>query len=171
MNNLWHLFLLQAKEYALLKNFQYTYKVRLRPDLAMVKPLPPLDKLTFRDPNSKDCPSTVYFPNGQIFYISGEDSFNIGYAEDVDKVLDRYIDLIAKPFIQSNYGRSRSWSSESNLQAILKQRYNICLISYFDIWMAKMRVIGYNKDTFIKKPARIRFDWLQMPSAVNATER
>jgi hypothetical protein len=160
---------LQAKEYSLMSGVKYMYKVRLRPDLAMVKPLPSLDRLNFRDPTSKDCPANVYFPNGQIFYISGEDSFNIGYAEDVDRVLDRYIDLITLPFISSNYGRSPTWSSESNLQEILKQRYHICLVSYFDIWMAKMRRVDYSKTNLITKPSKIHSDWKLMPPAANFT--
>ena len=38
-----------AKEYELAKKIKYAYKVRLRPDTAIVKPIPPIDTINFHD--------------------------------------------------------------------------------------------------------------------------
>jgi len=87
-----------SKQYALATGTIYRYKIRLRPDLAVVKPFPPINSINFGN-LSRSCLGTIYYPNNVIFPQGAEDSFNIGETAAMDHLLDRYVDLTTKPFI------------------------------------------------------------------------
>jgi hypothetical protein len=89
------------------------------------------------------CIKTVYYANERIFTYGVEDSFNIGEAEDMDHLLDRYIDFTEKPFINRYYKTQKRWNSESFLLGVMESRYNICVRSNEDIRMQKLRKLGH----------------------------
>lgn len=76
---------LGSKQIELSKGFKYSYKLRLRPDVAAVKEFPILDAIKVHEVNS-NCPTTIWYPS-LIFYRLGgaEDSFNFGLAEVNEK--------------------------------------------------------------------------------------
>jgi hypothetical protein len=153
-----------AKQYALMNGFDYRYKIRLRPDIALVKPFPSIESMRFSNV-SKDCPDkTIYFPSAHIFGVSGEDSFNIGETEDMEHVLDRYLDLFTKKYefgVIPSIPRS-TWNSEAHLLGMLTKTYHTCLLSHPDIWMAKMRLSNYVR-TFSEIP-RMNGYWRSYPT-------
>jgi hypothetical protein len=127
-----------AKQYALMKQFTYKYKIRLRPDVALTKPMPLPYQLDYTCSDST-CSKIIYFPNPGILQIGAEDTFNIGEAEAMDHVLDRYVDVTTKSFIVSRWRNHRYWNSESFLIAMLKERYNVSLRGHNEIWMLVLR--------------------------------
>lgn len=129
---------LASKEYALMANIKYKFKLRVRPDLAMVKSFPSIESFSFIE-NSKKCDKIIYFPSPYIFGVAAEDSFNFGEAGDMDHLLDRYLDLLTSPY---RFGRIPSiprhlWNSEGHLLGMLEKN-RICLKEHGDIWIAKM---------------------------------
>lgn len=142
-----------AKEYALSNNIKYTYKVRLRPDTAIVKPLPlSLGEIKFSDDK---CKGIIYFPLTMFYIFGSQDSFNIGLADDMDIVLDRYVDLTTKPFKYRPWGNHGFWSSESYLYALLEERYSLCLNEMNDLWVVLIHKNGFEKNRH-KEPVIVK---------------
>ena len=69
------------------------------------------------------------------------DSFNIGLTEDMDHLLDRYVDFTTLPFpelvpvstgiskpVNTTSGAMRKWMAEDFLVGLMRTRYNICII-------------------------------------------
>jgi hypothetical protein len=138
----------------------YKYKIRLRPDLAVVKPFPLPDKISFAGVTSW-CNKTVYYPNPYVFIQGAEDSFNIGEAEDMDHLLDRYVDLTTKPFIYRGWRNHNFWNSESYLGAVMEERYHVCFRNYDDIWMVVIRTPTHQTN-YTKEPVPGDDEWVKI---------
>jgi hypothetical protein len=126
-----------AKQFALMREMTYKYKIRLRPDIGLVKPMLLPDQINFNGDVS--CKNAIYYPNAAIMAWGAEDTFNIGEAEDMDHLLDRYVDLTTKPFIYRPWRNRTPWTSESYLAGMLDERYHLCLRSMSDLWMVVLR--------------------------------
>ena len=86
-----------------MKGISYKYKVRLRPDTAIVKPLPLVSQMDFSGGNKPECLTHILYANKVIYKSGNEDWFNIGLAEHMDKLLDRYLDFISTPFVHNSH--------------------------------------------------------------------
>lgn len=150
---------LECKHYVLLTGIRYKYKIRLRPDLAVVKPVT-LQQFTFLN-RTIECPRSVLYPNPSIFQVGAEDSFNIGLSEDMDALLDRYTDLTTNQFYYKSWHGKWFWTSESYLFALLKERYNICLDADFDLWLVVIR--RNNHKLIFKEVLSDRNYWIRSP--------
>jgi hypothetical protein len=139
-----------AKQYALMQGLTYKYKIRLRPDVGLTKPIPLPNQINFQGDNS--CSKVIYHSNPSLLAVGAEDTFNIGEAEDMDHLLDRYVDLTTKPFIYRSWRNYHYWNSESYLLALLEERYHICLRHHDDIWMLVLRKPDHPKVTYDKDP-------------------
>jgi hypothetical protein len=154
---------LAAKQYALLSGHDYKYKVRLRPDEAIIKAIPPIQSFGYR--RNHRCPgSTIYYPDEDIYGYSAVDSFNIGEASAMDMVLDRYMLLLTRNANWTMIPRykDRWWTSELHLNHSLYNDYGICLKSHKQIVMAKIRKSNYSKP--FAHPQRTSMDWIALES-------
>jgi len=135
-------------------------KIRLRPDIAVLKPLPNPETYTFCT-GSCSTRGEVYFPYAAIFAVGAEDSMNIGRAADMDLVLDRYINLITGSYIfyQNPASHTTQWNSESHLAGILKES-NITLKAHGEIWMLKVRATVRQKHALSSSPGSL-VEWKQ----------
>jgi hypothetical protein len=115
-----------AKQFSIHREYQYGYKIRLRPDTAFLSVTPMLVRSMFAtNPNA---PTSVQFANCEVFgSCSGgvEDTFNVGLADDMDHYFDRYVDLTEKEFIYAPFSEYKWWNPESWMIGLLKVRYNI----------------------------------------------
>jgi hypothetical protein len=150
-----------AKQYALMKEFTYKYKIRLRPDVALVQPMPLPNQMNFTCYDST-CAKIIYYPNPKILTVGSEDTFNIGEAETMDHVLDRYVDLTTKRFIKNRWRTRPFWNSESFLIALLKEKYNVSLRSHNDIWMLVLRKPDHPANTRDRDSVPRDNKWLQL---------
>ena len=92
----------------------YVYKMRMRPDFAWQRDIPPLQALNMSDDRLL-CSSSELMPGGN------EDSFAVGLASPMDVYLDRY------PFIH-NFTSSRDlWTSESFAMDHVRQQAGIAI--------------------------------------------
>jgi hypothetical protein len=66
-----------CKQYAQLHQFEYKYKIRLRPDTAVVKAFPPYSSMDF-DPKPNCEAGSIYFAN-KVIYKSGNEGFTLYY--------------------------------------------------------------------------------------------
>lgn len=139
---------LAAKQYALANNVSYEYKLRLRPDIAIVKPFPELLSLPFGGKEGI-CKSTILYANKIIYKPGCEDFFNIGKTEDMDFLLDRYLDFISSPFIRSS--TTPKWDLEHHLLGLLQQRYNICMEWFPEIWIVVIRTAIHHHNSWLPK--------------------
>jgi hypothetical protein len=64
-------------------SLEYSYKVRLRFDVAIVKPIPNMELLSFNETSPLCSGSAIYYPTKIIFGQSAEDSFNIGRSPQI----------------------------------------------------------------------------------------
>jgi hypothetical protein len=145
---------LAAKQYALQSGVHYKYKIRLRPDTAFVKPFPPLDSIDFSK-RTGNLIGTIYYASRTIYSNGNEDWFNIGLAEHMDHLLDRYEDLISKPLL---FASRKAWYTlEDILVGTLGQRYNISLGWHPDIWMVVIRVAHHSMNTWL--PPENTVEW------------
>ena len=147
---------MQSKQYSLQSGVKYKLKVRLRPDVAAIKPLYNVEKLNFSN-RSKTCTSSILYPNPVLFVAGAEDSLNIGLAQDMDQLMDRYIDITTKPFYYRPWRGKWFWTSESYLMALLEERYKVCLEADWDIWFVVIRKASH-KLTF-KEPVSDHNYW------------
>ncbi len=149
---------LAAKEYALVANIEYAYKIRLRPDTAFVKPFPVLASLNFGSLPGRDCNSTIFYASKAIYKNGNEDWFNVGRSNDMDVLLDRYMAFISDPFIHNS---PRSWwDLENHLMGHVEMRHKICLTWYYDIWMVVIRKDHHHYNTW--EPSSLPYDWKEM---------
>jgi hypothetical protein len=150
---------LAVKEYAIASGVSYTYKVRLRPDLAFRKNMSNLMMMKYRDVNA-NCHRAIYSANDEIMGGGAEDSFNYGEAKTMDYLLDRYMEILTDP--EEHIQVSGLWMAEPRLKSSL-QRKGICLIQDQSVWMEKIRlnenVRSYNVVTMEKHQ-----DWIDMKS-------
>ena len=146
---------LGAKQYALAHAISYKYKLRVRPDVALTKPFLTYDQLSFWDGGNATkstlsfstgstttlCTKRAFCPNTKLMNNGAMDSFNIGLTEDMDHLLDRYVDFTTLPFpelVPVSSGTSkpvnttslamRKWMAEDFLVGLMRSRYNICII-------------------------------------------
>lgn len=157
------------QEYANEAGLQYRFKIRIRPDIALVAkvPSPETYKFDHSDPNCKG--KAIYYPYEPIFGVSAEDSFNFGEAKDMDHLLDRYMELVAEPFqfFQNIRSKTMQWNSEYHLKGLLQTKYNSCLIQHGDMWMLKVRRSDYARPW--DPPTHIKQDWMKMEPIDKAT--
>ena len=152
-----------AKQYALANSITYTYKLRVRPDVALIKPFSTYDQFNFGDgvnatkntlsfstgSTTTICTKRIFCPHAGLMVNGAMDSFNIGLAEDMDHLLDRYVDFTTLPFPEllptskSNANATttavKKWMAEDYLVALMRTRYNICIVSAPDILMVTIR--------------------------------
>lgn len=126
-----------------MNHMKYKYKIRLRPDVGLTQPMPLPHQMNFT--GDEHCPKVIYHPNPGIMAVGAEDTFNIGESDDMDNLLDRYVDLTTKPFIFRRWRDIRDWTSESYLMALMEERYHICLRSLDAIWMVVLRKPSHTK--------------------------
>lgn len=166
-----------AIEYALANNVHYTYKIRLRPDSAMIKPIN-MHAIDFKyNPNNetqqqqqqqnqqqrKDyCESYIYFASLGIFRMGNPDWFNIGLSSAMDKLLNRYLDFIHDEFPKSMLPpNQQEWILEQHLMTLLKEKYNICLHDHGAIPMIIVRKWGHKKVTSLVRNVE-KLNWHEM---------
>lgn len=149
---------LAAKQYAIANQIHYKYKLRVRPDTAVVKPFPSLSTIPFEAPNGRNCKRNIYFANKVIYKNGNEDWFNIGYAEDMDKLLDRFVDLTSSYFIHNS--PHYYWDLENHLLGLMEYRYKICMNWYFDIWMVVIRKQFHTMNSW--KPPKNNNQWSEL---------
>jgi hypothetical protein len=65
------------------------------------------------------------------------DMFNVGLAEDMDHLLDRYQDLTGNSDFFGQY--QGGWTVESHLVFLMHQKYNICVADSPLIWADAVR--------------------------------
>ena len=151
---------LAAKQFAVANNIKYTYKVRLRPDTAFVKPIPDFATIKF-ELNLPDCDNIVYYANKKVYTNGNEDWFNFGLAADMDRVLDRYQDLTTEAFYGVKRGRNY-FDLEDHLTQTMFFKYRICMSDHHDVWMVVIRLEGHTLNTWL--PAVNTYDWVEMSS-------
>lgn len=154
---------LASKQYALASGVSYSHKIRLRPDIAFLHPFPDLSIFDFN--GRGDRAGMIYFANKRVYNNGNEDWFNIGRAEAMDHLLDRYLDFISQPLLHSS---SRAWFTlEENLVGTMRQRYNIEMGYHDDIWMVVIRVAHHALNTWV--PPSNPFVWTEL-SSCNVTK-
>jgi hypothetical protein len=146
---------LAAKEYAKANFIDYTYKARLRPDSAFVKKFP-VALLNMKG----ECAHMIWCPSRVIYGNGWEDSFNFGYADAMDKALDRYEDLLTARFDVPLVRQGTHWDLEDFLTMLLKNRYKTCVSSYYDLWIVVIRKNQWGLNTWI--PPSNTNQWRQM---------
>jgi hypothetical protein len=149
---------LACKQFAAANNVHYTYKIRLRPDTALVKQFPKWSDFKFRD-SSPNCHKHVYYANKKIYNNGNEDWFNVGLAEDMDHVLDRYVDITTEIFYGLRPGKNY-FDLENHLVETMAEKYHICMSDYYDVWMVVIRVKGHTLNHW--RPPPIANDWKEM---------
>ena len=148
-----------CKQYSIAYKVNYKYKIRLRPDTPLTKPIPNLNTLNFGSTDS-NCNKTVYFSNKAV--TGHSDWFNIGEAADMDYVLDRYIDFIATDFewIQSNSNKGW-WDLEDHFERLLLDKYSICIKDAIEFWMVIIRRADHQL-LAKTKPKDNQYDWVDL---------
>ena len=164
---------LVAKQFALTQSFDYTYKVRLRPDGALTQPFPVISRhLTFVVPPhlSQWCAGlTKVVYHSKVFEPRQrwEDMFNFGRVEEMDHLLDRYMDLIADFALNKPMG-----SQENYLRELMKIKYKTCLADAPSIWHVPVRELQRCQGWFgcvsaKPRPLDLRFDWKELSGKVD----
>jgi hypothetical protein len=147
-----------CKQFAAANNVHYTYKIRLRPDTALVKPFPKWSDFRFRD-TSPNCRKHIYYASKRIYNNGNEDWFNVGLAEDMDHILDRYIDFTTEIFYWTKPGKIY-FDLEDHLVVTMASKHHTCMSDYPEIWMVVIRVNGHALNKWRPKP--IENDWKEM---------
>ena len=153
---------LASKQYAIASGINYKYKMRVRPDIALVRPFVKYNDLNFN--KDMDGCATIVYPNKAIMRGGGEDSFNVGYTEDMDHVLDRYLDFISLP---NSVGYSSNWTAETYLINSMRNLYNICFTWNPGIWMVPIRSnavthISRTPVSQLWRPTAIENQWIEV---------
>jgi hypothetical protein len=149
---------LACKQFATAYGIHYTFKIRLRPDTAFVKPIGPLSNMLFRNP-SVQCKKQIYYANTHIYHNGNEDWFNIGLSQDMDHLLDRYHDLTTEIFYGLKPGRNY-FDLEDWLTQIMATKYGVCMGPHESIWMVVIRVNGHTLNTW--QPPLLTNDWQEL---------
>ena len=161
---------LAAKQVALAEGFSYEYKLRVRPDVALVRPMPRFNELNFSATQPGGCRKILHM-NKAVNANGAEDMFNVGHADDMDCVLDRYIDLVSRPLPFAGPPKAgmprQSWNAEKFLQRLLETRYHLCLKADNRIEMSPVRSRSkfhpYTPKAQTWAPAKIANQWRQLP--------
>lgn len=138
-----------AKQYSIASGANYKYKIRLRPDTAFLKPFPEPDTLNF-GPLHAGSVGTIYYANRHIYNNGNEDWFNIGLANHMDILFNRYLDFTSEPLLHSSH--KDHFTMENFLEEMLGIRYNLALTGYDDIWMVVIRVAHHVMNTWEPPP-------------------
>jgi hypothetical protein len=131
-----------AKQFAILKRYEYVYKIRSRPDFGFLQPFPLMSSLRFDSSSQQHdvcsgLPRTIlsskrFLKGGQLI-----DMFNIGLSSDMDHLLDRYLDLTGNTDYYAQY--QGTWTVESHLVFLMARNYNICVADSPQIWAEAVR--------------------------------
>lgn len=85
----------------------------------------------------------------------------MGEAKAMDKLLNRYLDLISSPFIYQRYRSLEIWNSESYLIGLMQQKYHICFESALQVWFVLIRL--YNHATPTVRSVPVNNDtWIEL---------
>ena len=122
---------LASKQFSMSNGLSYQYKIRIRPDVSLIKPFPTFDRLNF----TGDGCGKIIIPSKKFMRFCAEDCFNVGCARDMDHLLDRYIDFISLPYPEPNC----KWGGESFVEKLMMIRYNVTLESNSDVQMLQIR--------------------------------
>lgn len=148
-----------SKQYSISHSIEYKYKIRLRPDTPLSKVFPNITSLNFGSTKSS-CQSTVYYSNKAV--TGHSDWFNIGLSQDMDYVLDRYVDFISTDFVWVPPAGAKWWYDlEDHFERLLLDKYKICVESADDIWMVIIRRADH---TYLTKnnPIEKKYDWVDL---------
>ena len=115
-------------------NLTYAYKVRLRPDMAFLAPLPPLHTLDFGAPGAEH----VLVTTATVFAGGNQDSFAIGRARVMDVYLSRYLELHA-------YKAVSRWTTEGFLMDHLWLSVNATIKEHPEIQGAIVRLRNFTR--------------------------
>lgn len=96
--------------------------------------------MDFSGAGNPNCIGHILYANKVIYKSGNEDWFNIGLAEHMDRLLDRYIDFISTPFIHNSH--KAWWDLENHLVGLMTFRYKVCMGPNGDIWMVTHRYIA-----------------------------
>lgn len=131
---------LGCRQYQLAKNVDYTHKIRLRPDTAVLMPFPLYSQLDFRARTNNICNATIYFLNTPLIKaIGGQDIFNVGLSEHMDNLFSTYSDFVSNS-IPKSIQESGEWIAEQMLEENLKEKYHVCMAWHDLIKMVPMRL-------------------------------
>jgi hypothetical protein len=104
-------------EHAATENITYRYKVKTRPDIAWLKPIPPLHTL-----DASFAKRIIYYQPGSR-PDSPRDSFAMGLTEHMDPYLSRFKDVFTEP---PRLDRPNAkWNAEWFPKELLMTKYNI----------------------------------------------
>ena len=157
---------LASKQYAIEQNINYKYKVRLRPDTAIVKPFPLISTMDFSSLGNKNCVGHILFANKHIYKSGNEDWFNMGLTEHMDKLLDRYLDFVSTPFVHNSH--KSWWDLENHLMGLMTDRYKICMRPNDAIWMVVIRKVGHKAlQDAIYEPPDNPYSWQDLSGNSN----
>ena len=141
-----------AKQFSIMNNFEYKYKIRMRPDSALTRPFPALDTFNFHSTVVADgkgrrgCKEMVYFSNKFIDH-GHNDYFAIGISSVMDILFDRYLDFTENNnFFLLRNGNSTGtvdhWILEDYFENVLYYKYGICLDFHSAIWLVLVRQVN-----------------------------
>lgn len=141
-----------AIQYAHANHIHYAYKIRLRPDTAIIQPFPDIRTLDFSMPakTAKHCKTKILFSSLAIFRMGNPDWFNVGLASDMNHLLNRYLDFVYEPFPKALQNK-KEWILEEHLMALMQEKYGVCLHDAKNILMIVVRKIGHAKVNHIKR--------------------
>ena len=141
-----------SKQFAIMNNFEYKYKIRCRPDSAFTRPFPSLETFNFHSTvvgdgkGRRGCKEMIYFSNKFIDH-GHNDYFAVGITFVMDILLDRYLDFTENNnfFLLLNgnvTGQMPHWTLEEHLESLLYHKYGICLDFHSAIWIVLVRQIN-----------------------------
>jgi hypothetical protein len=125
-----------VKNYSRQTNTVYAYKMRVRPDMAMVSPLPPLHEMDFGGEHGN--PQRVHVTTSKVQSGGNQDSFGLGRAHVMDVYLDRY------PLLHTMHYQ-RPWVTENFLMDVLWQGAHAIITEHPGIQGAVVRTRGFTR--------------------------
>lgn len=105
---------------SLIENIQYRYAVRVRPDLAFMKPMPSIQTLL-----AADKPNIVKFIDHSHCCCGNEDTFAIGHFSAMNLYFNR---IVGFHKISLQFLTKKGWAAEDFLVEYLKSNFGIDLI-------------------------------------------
>ena len=120
-----------VKAHAAKMGVPYTYKIRLRPDLLVLAPIPPIHTLDFGRPGAP-----IVRGISGTFLPSWLDKFGIGGAD----VMDAYLDRLPLLFAMPDLAFVGNWNAEWFLQHVLNTSANATVLTADDVTLKAMVV-------------------------------
>jgi hypothetical protein len=124
-----------VQNYSARTQIKYAYKMRLRPDMAFVAPMPPLHTLDFGNRNAPN----VLVSSGKVWPGGNQDTFGVGEADVMDVYFDRLPYLHTDSWMDGRVG----WTTEGFLEHYLKSRMNATIREHDSIQAVTVRTKGF----------------------------